>query len=372
MGETSSTSVLVQNEGKILSRSPYKRLPLDDHLRDPVINFVMKNEPRCQLQTSPLCYLIIFLFISLCVLFLCRNEIIAHTFSLSPETPLEESERLPITVILQGYSPKRLQNYVLIGERYSRIFDQFILVWNGAARDQVAQIMEPYGAEIMFMNNSVHNRFMIADRVHNEVVLIVDDDVYITYAGARCMLSAWSRNHDRMIGCDRRKALPMPDGGLRYKQPKNYDFHASYGLIIGKTMMFHKKYMETYQTTPDWLLKETDFKADDILMNAYVSNATGLPPLVVESVRTAPDWLLHWVDEGLLYLFEKTPLRIDLPQPDGLSSSKSGKTWLKIRSDSLVLIRNYFSSQIYVETDKTWVCDNDILYNGTDTSHLGF
>ncbi|CAC5416561.1 EXTL3 [Mytilus coruscus] len=87
-----------------------------------------------------------------------------------------------VTVILMGYSPRRLNNYDLILPAYIHmpITNQIISILNNRNIWFTPKIDSPQITFIKAKVNSMNNRFNISQYVHTDAFLIIDHDVWIS------------------------------------------------------------------------------------------------------------------------------------------------------------------------------------------------
>ncbi|CAC5389241.1 EXTL3 [Mytilus coruscus] len=164
--------------------------------------------------------------------------------------------------------------------------------------------------------NSMNNRFNVSKYLHTDAVLIVDDDVLLNEALISLMLYRWLENTDRLLGLDGR----FVHSGYQYS---GYSHGHNSSLVIGKTMLFHRKYLEQYMN--DKVLVEWNQPrfCEDISMNALFFNATKLKPLLVQMND---------------YCY-----RTNLPEVDGLSISIPANRWIHKRSKCVQWVSEYFN-----------------------------
>ncbi|CAC5416562.1 EXT2 [Mytilus coruscus] len=225
-----------------------------------------------------------------------------------------------VTVILMGYSPRRLNNYDLILPAYVHmpITNQIILIWNNRNISFTPKIDSSKITFIKAKVNSMNNRFNVSQYVHTDAVLIIDDDVLISDSLLSLMLLRWSENIDRLVGIstDKRFVNSKNEYLVQGKEPS---------LVIGKTMLFHHKYLQKYMQ--DKALVEWNDKrfCEDISMNALIFKETKLKPLFVPMTAHSS--------------------RRNLPDIDG--ASIIDKNWLIHRTECVQWAAEYFKIQLY-------------------------
>ncbi|VDI52484.1 Hypothetical predicted protein [Mytilus galloprovincialis] len=224
-----------------------------------------------------------------------------------------------VTVIVMGYSPRRLNNYDLILPAYINmpIINQIILIWNNRYISFTPKIDSPKITFIKAKVNSMNNRFNVSQYVHTDAVLVIDDDVLISDSLLSLMLLRWSENIDRLVGISR---------DMRFVNSKNeYLVQGKEpSLVKGKTMLFHSKYLQKYMQ--DKALVEWNDKrfCEDITMNALIFKETLLKPLFVPMTAHSS--------------------RRDLSEID--SASILDKNWSIRRSECVQWAAEYFNIQL--------------------------
>uniref|UniRef100_A0A061QG92 Alpha-1,4-N-acetylglucosaminyltransferase EXTL2 n=2 Tax=Tetraselmis sp. GSL018 TaxID=582737 RepID=A0A061QG92_9CHLO len=192
-----------------------------------------------------------------------------------------------ITIILMTHPrSRRLQLLQRNMERYHAmdIVRHIILVLNGA---RVPFDLAPYASKLIlkwFSVNSMNNRFRVSREVFTESVFLADDDDFIPKALLVCLHSKWSEEKDRLFGLDTRSAHLKV-----YK--KGADSEGFYSSVLGRAMIFHRKYLDQYVSDEKLLryihpetsdVKTSDIHfCEDLAMVALISNATGKAPMAV-------------------------------------------------------------------------------------------
>ena len=179
-----------------------------------------------------------------------------------------------------------------------------ILILNGAA---APFNLQAYSSKLIlksFNINSMNNRFRISREVMTESVLIVDDDMMLQKPLVECMVQHWIAEKDRIFGLD---AKATHNGEYRYAKQGEYSY------VVGKTMLFHKKYLDLYLADKEivqWVNPELPdgggrlHFAEDLAMVSLVASITGKAPKVVlhegmaseydhkgKSLSVAPGWV---------------------------------------------------------------------------------
>lgn len=224
-----------------------------------------------------------------------------------------------VTLVLMGYSTKRLPNYEIILQAYAKMdtINQIILIWN----NKNEPFLNPYhDIPITFITpeeNSMNNRFNVSEHLHTDAVLIVDDDVLLNEALISLILYRWIENTDRLFGLDGRFVLP----GNKYSGYGRR--HRESPLVIGKTMLFHRKYLEQYMNDQALVEWNRPRFCEDISMNALIFNATKLKPIIVQ--------------------MNDHCYRTNLPEVDGLSIAIPANKWIDKRSICVQWVSEYFN-----------------------------
>ena len=151
------------------------------------------------------------------------------------------------------------------------------------------------------------NRYILPQKVSRvDAMLTVDDDVLLTEGLLLCMLGQLRAHPDSIVGLGPRHVDPVT-GNYMSKS-------AAYqpNVIIGKTMLMHRRLHRLVADSSEELRSkarrgEVCASCDDLVVNAIVSAATGVGPVVVES-KTWPNVLMR------------------LPSADGVST-KDRSTW---------------------------------------------
>ncbi|CAC5416571.1 EXT2 [Mytilus coruscus] len=225
-----------------------------------------------------------------------------------------------VTVILMGYSSRRLKNYDLILPAYIHmtIINQIIFIWNNRNKSFTPEIDSPKFTFIKAEVNSMNNRFNVSQYVYTDAVLIIDDDVLISESLLSLLVLRWSENMDRLVGVSR---------DMRFVNSKNeYLVQGKEpSLVIGKTMLFHRKYLQKY--IQDKALVEWNDKrfCEDISMNALIFKETKLKPLFVSMTAHSS--------------------RRNLSDTDG--ASIIDKNWSLRRTECVQWVAGYFQIQLY-------------------------
>lgn len=223
---------------------------------------------------------------------------------------------LEVTVVLMGYSTKRFRNYDTILPSYTKMgtIKKIVFVWNN--KNTSFPISKFNTSKITFVSpdvNSMNNRFDVFQHVTTDAVLLIDDDVVISEPLLKSMLLKWNENVDRLIGV-------VPD--MRYvSENDDYKVTGSDPVIaIGKTMLFHRKYLQQYMQDKDLVEWNKDKFCEDVSMNGLIRKATGLKPVFVKQSGSSK--------------------RQNLPETEGLSITRPG--WGGKRTECVKYVSKHF------------------------------
>ena len=151
------------------------------------------------------------------------------------------------------------------------------------------EVGTPHLVVLRARKNSLNNRFLVAEFVRTEAVLMVDDDVLPSPSLVRCMVAKWASAPEQMIGLDLRRVgmrskTRTSERKAMYVRVRHTYVHAPgdhvdawlQNTVIGQTMLFHRRYMLMY-TRDDAVLAVVERRknCEDIIINAFVANSTG-------------------------------------------------------------------------------------------------
>lgn len=225
-------------------------------------------------------------------------------------------ESLEVSVVLMGYSTKRIPNYESILKVYlnMKMIKTIVLIWNNkhdnfSSKYDLSKITFVYPDD-----NSMNNRFNVSQYITTDAVLLIDDDVVMSEPLLRHMLLGWTKNVNRLVGVD---------SDMRFVSAKNeYKIEGRRAVIaIGKTMLLHRKYLQQYMNDKQLVKWNKGRFCEDISMNGLITNITGLKPLFVKQTATRN--------------------RQNLPEIDGLSITRTG--WLLRRTECVRFVSNHFN-----------------------------
>lgn len=119
------------------------------------------------------------------------------------------------TMVMMGYSDvRRVSNHPTLLAAYSampQLLERIILVWNRPNYTDLAtyDLGEVPVKLLCMAKNSLSNRYLVKDHVQTRAVLMVDDDVLLSAAAIRGMLTAFIGSRgSRVVGLDCRYFVP--------------------------------------------------------------------------------------------------------------------------------------------------------------------
>lgn len=184
-----------------------------------------------------------------------------------------------LTVIIMGYSPGRAANYQTIFAEYGQmqsVIANIIFIWNNleAPHPPIPTQLKVPLFFIQSLRNSMNNRVNVSHLVNTGAVLLVDDDVLLNEALVTAMLNQWILDPDKLVGLDQRAA--SRDG--IYKAPVDNETAT---IVIGKTMMFHQRYLAEYMLDEELVQFNDGRYCEDIALSALIRNKTCNNPVTV-------------------------------------------------------------------------------------------
>ena len=224
------------------------------------------------------------------------------------------------TLVLMGYSSKRIPNYEKIFSTYKdmdNVLEKIIFIWNNPSE---APPKMPQGkVHIQYWKaskNSMVNRYRILDYVTTESVLTVDDDVLLSSKLIQNMIQSFNNDKTNLVGLDPRSFTN--DGKYSFdKSEKNK-------LVIGKTMMWNIKYASIFLNDKELTRFSEANPCEDIAMNFLIRHLTKKEPIIVEMTKTA--------------------FRKNLKEADGLSINPK-TNWIEERNNCVTYMMKRFSFQ---------------------------
>lgn len=145
--------------------------------------------------------------------------------------------------------------------------------------------------------NSMNNRFAIWDSLETEGVIVQDDDMWVDEQSLECMIDAWKKTPDLLVGVADERTHFKRDAENRPVElapacvPSNIGdgtmecefWGDDYSMVLPHPWVLSRKYLQLYmesQTLP--ALVDDLFNCDDIALNAIVANFTHAPPVLLE------------------------------------------------------------------------------------------
>jgi len=235
------------------------------------------------------------------------------------------------TIIVQGYSPYRIQNYKRIFQEYSKmmpeVVDRIIFVWNNVNVEPPAHPKNDNVIIIQAESNHMMNRFILGnEHIRTDNILTIDDDVVITKGLLRCMIYMLNEFPNTIVGLDPRRIEPeIPS--YKFRQSK-FDHLLYPSLVVGKTFLMKKKYRKEFRDAGEQLLdsvlkNKPCEHCDDLVAHALVTNRSGSGVV--------------WLEKNLW-----PNVRISLPAPEGVSNKKGWYGQTGKRSQCVGYLRDIF------------------------------
>eukprot|EP00929_Paragymnodinium_shiwhaense_P045823 TRINITY_DN23369_c0_g1_i1.p1 TRINITY_DN23369_c0_g1~~TRINITY_DN23369_c0_g1_i1.p1 ORF type:complete len:320 (-),score=60.21 TRINITY_DN23369_c0_g1_i1:247-1206(-) len=213
---------------------------------------------------------------------------------------------VPVTVVTLAYQHgPRLEAQIgfmktLSRAPYSSMVKDILFVWNGPKK----RLPEVPGARVIATGvNSLNNRWLEPLKQDGEgAILMLDDDIQISWMGLLCLQRVWRAHRDRLVGVfartiERRDNKRHPEWGHDHIYT-TWDIGADskpYNMLLPRVMMFSRELMSHYKDLPAEILKYVDEQAghcDDIAFNAIVAKRTRRPVLrVVLPTSSSRPWL---------------------------------------------------------------------------------
>merc|ERR1719240_5586 len=70
----------------------------------------------------------------------------------------------------------------------------------------------------VYGTNSLNNRFLVGERIQTQGAVIQDNDMYVDQSDLSCLINAWRRQPNRLLGAwSEKRGHYMKDGKYRYK-----------------------------------------------------------------------------------------------------------------------------------------------------------
>ncbi len=204
----------------------------------------------------------------------------------------------PVTVVLtsyqaDGWRPKWTRMIVLAYTRkeMAHLVARVVLVWNNIETDVPSEVVNDEtvrqlmteGRFVIVRNgvNSLNNRWIATlPHIDTDMVLNLDDDVYVKRDGLVCMISWLRREPTRMVGPFVRRV----EKGGRYVLDELLD-SSKYSVVLPRVLLVPRKLLENYATTgysrQRGYVDSQEAHCDDILLNLVALETYRKPPLRV-------------------------------------------------------------------------------------------
>lgn len=256
-----------------------------------------------------------------------------------------------VTVIITSYSVNGWRpNWVMqmikeyISSKLQDLVAKVILVWNNPHDNVPQQILELNDSmlEIVQMTrNSLNNRWTkVLDFVNTNMVLNLDDDVYVTRDGLICMMS-WSQiEPGRLIAPYVRKVI-----GAKYLMKGLFD-SGPYSMALPRVLLLPTSVLHNYANRAHKAIHEYvdshDAHCDDVLLNVVAQDSQITPLRVALPRHTVVDFFLACM---------KVDKRMTAGL--GLQSNRSAK-----RSECVSHILNHFQRDRMISVGGTATCSS--------------
>lgn len=204
----------------------------------------------------------------------------------------------PVTVVLtsyqaDGWRPKWCRTIVLAYTRpeMAHLVARVVLVWNNVGvnvpdeivNDEQVMKLRKDGRFVIVRNtiNSLNNRWIATlPHIDTDMVLNLDDDVYVKKDGLVCMISWLRREPTRMVGPFVRRV----EKGGRYVLDELLD-SSKYSVVLPRVLLVPTKLLQNY-STPSYTqqrqyVDSQEAHCDDILLNLVALENFKKPPLRV-------------------------------------------------------------------------------------------
>lgn len=239
------------------------------------------------------------------------------------------------TLVFMGYNPARADNWPALLRTYGvldHLLDRIIILWcNPAVKAPWEKVDDmPVPVEVMRVHapsSSLNELFNISHLVRTTSVVNVDDDLLVSSDLMACMIALWNEDPRRLVG------YGGDIRGVNSSFGYNLWPRAWYSMVLDKTWIFHRDYLEYYMrnSAVKKLVDETK-NCEDIAMNSLITVKSGLPPT---SIRKADR------------------LRQDLGSQAGIST---GKGHYKKRSYCTRWFLEKYGSAAFLETKEQRIC----------------
>eukprot|EP00040_Diaphanoeca_grandis_P033268 m.203315 g.203315 ORF g.203315 m.203315 type:complete len:1072 (-) comp32852_c6_seq4:36-3251(-) len=252
---------------------------------------------------------------------------------------------LKVTMVItacttDGFRPFWLQRTInqYMSAEYKSIVDRVIIVWNSPT---LPPPKVPEGVVVLVMKkNSLNNRWTkISEHMRTEVLVNLDDDIFVNKAALICLMNWWSLHPTQLIGPFVRK-----NDGTKYVIDELFG-HKYYTLMLPRVIMMSRMHLHTYRSiNPDIRSYVDDQEAhcDDLVLNIAVASETKKPPFrVLLPVGSVTDYYsVCWQD------FKEETAGL------GLQDKRA-----QLRSECMSWILNKFADDTLIASNDVGACD---------------
>tara|TARA_B110000858_G_scaffold181876_1_gene220716 strand:- start:4257 stop:7181 length:2925 start_codon:yes stop_codon:yes gene_type:complete len=245
-----------------------------------------------------------------------RTQIMKELGACKDKNTLIHDNHEKTTLVLMGFSPKRIPNYEILFKSYgsmTNVLDKIIFIWNNQDVDPPKIPSTDVSIKIWKSQvNSMVNRYRVYDYVDTVSVLTVDDDVLLSGLLIKDMIKTFYMDQSALIGLDERSFTK-----------NKYSFRKTNAnkLVIGKTMMWNKKYTKEFLLDNDLVSFSEENPCEDIAMNFLIRHSTGKEPRIIKMT------------------YEK--FRKNLNETDGLSIDPT-TNWQVERNNCIAFMQTHF------------------------------
>lgn len=209
------------------------------------------------------------------------------------------------TLVVMTHSVERFnvtKQILTMYRQYSNL-DEIVVIWNNenlTGADELRTLALDAGVPLRVVPasvNSMNNRFAIWDTLETDGVIVQDDDMWVDEDGLGCMIDAWKRTPELLVGVSDERTHFERDSANRPVElaPKcvpsakgdgtmECDFWGDdYSMVLPHPWVLSRKYLQLYMESHVLpVLVDDMFNCDDIALNAIVANFTRAPPLLLD------------------------------------------------------------------------------------------
>ena len=257
-----------------------------------------------------------------------RTQIMKELGACKDKNTLIHDNHEKTTLVLMGFSPKRIPNYEILFKSYgsmTNVLDKIIFIWNNQDVDPPKIPSTDVSIKIWKSQvNSMVNRYRVYDYVDTVSVLTVDDDVLLSGLLIKDMIKTFYMDQSALIGLDERSFTK-----------NKYSFRKTNAnkLVIGKTMMWNKKYTKEFLLDNALVSFSEENPCEDIAMNFLIRHNTGKEPKIIKMT------------------YEK--FRKNLNETDGLSIDPT-TDWQAERNICIAFMQSHFYPKKITFLGSTW------------------